>query len=249
MPSSLESWLAEGPYTLSLCSHFFGFYSHTAIVEQLYKSNSRPTKITGTSAGSLVGGALASGLEPKDFKDILFSKTVQDYWDPKLGLGLLAGKKFNTLLKSMLLDNFSQARTPLEVGVVELPFFKMKFLSSGNLPQSVLASCAVPFLFPPVKVERKWYYDGGLLQKSGINPKDINERVLNIYLDSQSGAFEKEFAKQKNIWGPNHRILYFPKAPRVNLRNLTTGQAAYNATLKRSELILTTQFKKNVITF
>jgi NTE family protein len=249
MQSSLESWLAEGPYTLSLCSHFFGFYSHTAIVEQLYKTNLRPIKITGTSAGALVGGALASGLEPKDFKEILFSKTVQDYWDPKLGLGLLAGKKFNALLKEMFVENFSQAPTPLEVGVVELPFFKMKFLASGNLPQSVLASCAVPFLFPPVKVDRKWYYDGGLLQKSGINPSDINERVLNVYLDSKSGAFAKEFAKQKNIWGPHHRILYFPKAPRVNLRNLSTGQTAYKETLKRADLLLQTHFKKNVITF
>jgi NTE family protein len=249
MQSSLESWLAEGPYTLSLCSHFFGFYSHTAIVEQLYKTNSLPTKITGTSAGALVGGALASGLAPKEFKDLLFSKTVQDYWDPQLGLGLLAGKKLNALLKSLFVDDFSQAHTPLEVGVAELPFFQMKFLSSGNLTQSVLASCAVPFLFPPVKVDRKWYYDGGLLQKSGMNPKDINERVLNIYLDSKNGAFEKEFAKQKKIWGPNHRILYFPKAPRVNLRNLTTGQTAYKETMKRAESILQTQFKKNVITF
>lgn len=94
MQTSLEEWLSKGPYSLALCSHFFGFYSHTAIVEQLYKFGVKPTKITGTSAGALVGGALASGLEPADFKEILLSKTVHDYWDPKLGLGLLSGKNF-----------------------------------------------------------------------------------------------------------------------------------------------------------
>ena len=247
MNSSLEKWLAEGPYTLSLCSHFFGFYSHTAIVEQLYKIGIKPQKITGTSAGALVGSALASGLEPSEFKEILFSKTVNDYWDPKLGLGLLAGKKFSSLLESLLVANFSQAKTPLEVGVVEMPFLKMKFLSSGLLPQSVLASCAVPFLFPPVKVAGKWYYDGGLLQKSGINPQDKNERVLNVYLDSGE-SFKRPLGKKQNsIWGDNHRIVYLPKAPPVNLRNLTTGHNAHQETLLRAEGLFKNKFQQNIM--
>jgi NTE family protein len=243
--NTLESWLAQGPYTLSLCSHFFGFYSHTAIVEQLYKIEHRPSKITGTSAGALVGAALASGHGPKDFKDILFSKSVKDYWDPKLGLGLLAGKKFLALLQSFFAPDFSQTKIPLEVGVTELPFFKHKFLSQGNLPEAVLASCAVPGMFPPVKVEKRWYYDGGVMQKTGISPNQQHDRVLNIYLDVSETLLKKNIFQKKLNLGPNHRILYLPNAPRVNPRNLTTGHLAHQETLKRAELLFKNEFKGN----
>lgn len=244
---TLNSWLAEGPYTLSLCSHFFGFYSHTAIVEQLFQSKHRPQKITGTSAGALVGAAIASGLSPSDFKDILFSKSVQDYWDPKMGLGLLAGKKFLSLMQSMFVNDFAQTHIPLEVGVTELPFFKLKFLHQGNLPQAVLASCAVPLMFPPVKVERRWYYDGGVLQKSGIPPAERNERVLNIYLDMSESLFKKAIATKSSVWGPHHRVVYLPKAPQVNPRNLKTGHSAYDQTSKRAEALLKSEFKENLL--
>ncbi len=248
MKLTLESWLAEGPFTLSLCSAFFGFYSHTAIVEQLYKSDFKPNKITGTSAGALVGAALASGLKPVEFKNLLFSKTVKDYWDPKVGLGLLAGKKFYSILESAFAPDFSQTKLPLEVGVVELPFLKLKFLSSGNLPQSVLASCAVPLMFPPVKVAGKWYYDGGLLQKSGLNPLDKTERVLNIYLDRNESVSKMKLEQRNRIWGPNHRVIYLPKSSRVNPRDLNTGHLAYNETLKRAEALFSKEFRDNMIT-
>ncbi len=243
----LETWLAQGPYTLSLCSHFFGFYSHTAIVEQLYNAEFKPTKLTGTSAGALVAGVLASRVPFKEFKELLFSKTEHDYWDPKLGLGLLGGKKFQSLLQSLLVADFSQTVIPLAVGVAELPFLKMKFLASGNLPHAVLASCAVPFLFPPVKVAGTWYYDGGLLQKTGIDPQDKNERVLNVYLSSNVSHIQT-LQPRKNVWGPNHRVLYLPRAPKVNFRNLSSGVGAYNETLNRAKNLLQREFRDNVIT-
>lgn len=246
MQTSLEEWLSKGPYSLALCSHFFGFYSHTAIVEQLYKFGVKPTKITGTSAGALVGGALASGLEPADFKEILLSKTVHDYWDPKLGLGLLSGKKFYSQLRSMFVEDFAKASTPLSVGVAHLPFLKMKFLNTGDLPNAVLASCAVPFLFPPVKVEGQWYYDGGLLQKSGMCPLDQKERVLNIFLDSTDGLVHS-LHRRKKTWSENHRVVLLPKAPRVNLRDLSTGRDAYTQTLQRAEALFQKKFNDQTL--
>jgi NTE family protein len=248
MKQSLESWLSEGPFTLALCSHFFGFYSHTALLTSLYESSHfRPAKVSGISAGALVGGALASGLTPLDFKNLLFSKQTKDYWDPQLGLGLLAGKKMLSILKSHLVKDFSQTKIPLEVGVVELPLMKMKFLSSGALPESVMASCAVPLLFPPVKVDTKWYYDGGVLQKSGISPNDRNHRVLNIYLDRDTHLLKKKLNKNHKSWGPQHRIIYMPQTPRVNPLNLKTGHRAFEKTLTRVRDLLKKDFQENLI--
>lgn len=245
---SLESWLSEGPFTLALCSHFFGFYSHTALWSELYESPSfQPAKVSGISAGALVGGALASGLSPSDFKKILLSKEKSDYWDPKIGFGLLAGKKLLSILQSHFATDFSQAKIPLEVGVVELPLLKMKFLSSGRLPESVLASCAVPLLFQPVRLDTKWYYDGGVLQKSGISPADKNQRVLNIYLDRKTHFLDKKLYKDRFLWRPQHRILYMPRTPRVNPLNLKSGLTAFAETLTRARGLLKKDFQENVI--
>lgn len=249
MNTTLKTWLTEGPYTLALSSHFFGFYSHAALLEQLqlHKIQFRPQKITGTSAGALVGAALASGLSPSDFKSILFSKTTKDYWDPQLGLGLLAGRKFLDIMRTLFPENFTQTQIPLEVGAVEMPLMRMRFLNSGSLPQAVLASCAVPVLFPPVKISNRWYYDGGVREKSGINILNTHERVLNIYLDSQSGT-QKHISKlQKIITSPHQRIIYFPNTPRVNPRNLETGKIAYQKTLLRSHDILDQKFAQNIL--
>lgn len=246
MNSSLENWLSEGPYTLALSSHFFGFYSHAALLTQLYTLPLNPSQITGTSAGALVGAALASGLSPVDFKDILFSKDTSDYWDPKWGLGVLAGKKFLAIMNDLFASNFSKTQIPLAVGVVEMPFLKMKFLNSGDLPQAVLASCAVPGLFPPVKINTKWYYDGGVRQKSGINPEDKHQRVLNIYLDS-----EKKFLNRRksidSVTLAHHRVIYLPNTPRVNPRDLRTGQEAYHSTVKRASNIWKIPFRDNTL--
>ncbi|MBY0384886.1 patatin-like phospholipase family protein [bacterium] len=248
MKQSLESWLSDGPFTLALCSHFFGFYSHTAVLTEMYESPIfSPAKVSGTSAGALVSGALASGLSPLEFKNLLFSKETKDYWDLQPGMGLLAGKKFLSILQSHFVNNFSQTKIPLEVGVVQLPLFKMKFLSMGQLPESVLASCAVPLLFPPVKLDAKWYYDGGVLQKSGISPKDKNQRVLNIYLDRDTNLLKKKLYKNHNIWGSQHRIVYLPHTPRVNPLNLKTGQIAFEKILKRVRGVLKKDFHNNLI--
>lgn len=122
------------------------------------------------------------------------------------------------------------------MGVAHLPFLKMKFLNTGDLPNAVLASCAVPFLFPPVKVEGQWYYDGGLLQKSGMCPLDQKERVLNIFLDSTDGLVHS-LHRRKKTWNENHRVVLLPKAPRVNLRDLSTGRDAYTQTFQRAEAL------------
>lgn len=244
---SLQSWLSEGPFTLALSSSFFGFYSHCAVTTVLWERGFRPNKITGTSAGSLVGGALASGMSPDDFRKLIFSKTLQDYWDPKIGFGVLAGQKFLNILKTHFSPSFEKAHLPLEVGVLDIRSLKTRFLTSGSLPEAVFASCAVPLMFHPIKIENRFYLDGGVFNKAGINYESTGERVLNIFLESNgiTGIYERKssFRRLQHC----HRVLRFPQTPYVSFKNLKTGVDAYNEIYKRTQLAFDRPFADQIV--
>jgi NTE family protein len=244
---SLASWLSEGPFTLALSSSFFGFYSHCAVVTVLYEKGFIPQKITGTSAGALVGGALSSGMSPDQFRDIIFAKTLKDYWDPKFGFGILAGKKFLKIMEDHFVPTFDKARIPLEVGVLDIITMKTLFMNTGSLPQAVFASCAVPGMFHPIKIGKRYYYDGGVFNKAGINYEKSEERILNVFLESNglTGIYERKtsFAKLKD----HHRVLRFPNTPRVNFRALETGVQAYNTVYSRTQNAFDQKFNNQIL--
>lgn len=41
-------------------------------------------------------------------------------------------------------------------------------LTEGPLPEAIAASCAVPGLFVPVRIDGQWYRDGGVVDRIGL---------------------------------------------------------------------------------
>lgn len=232
--TSLLEWLEQGPFTLALSSSFFGFYSHCGITALLEEHQLRPQKVTGSSAGALIGGAIASGLSSKEMRDIVFNIDRKDFWDPKPGLGLLRGQKFQQTLEKYFVRDFKDAQIPLEVAVFDIFSMQTKFLDRGNLPQAVVASCAVPLMFHPVKIDGRLFYDGGVIHKSGINMIDPDERILCVFLESEglSGVYERKTTFHK--LSKNHKVLRFKKLPKVDFYSLRGGDAAYSTAYERA---------------
>ena len=61
--ATLREVLAEAPYGLALSSGFFGFFAHTGVLAALLDAGLVPARVSGSSAGALVGGLWAAGLE------------------------------------------------------------------------------------------------------------------------------------------------------------------------------------------
>ncbi len=175
---NLRKWLDRGPFTLSLTSGFFGFYSHLGFMKALLETDYTPSKYRGCSAGAIVSAAFASGQSLKDFEKLLTSIQRSDFWDPKLGAGFLGGEKFFKLLKKQLMPDFNSLKAPLEVSVFDIKSAKTLTLKAGSLPEAVWASCAVPLMFHPVKINGRHYWDGGLFDPLAIIDIDPKERVL-----------------------------------------------------------------------
>ena len=52
--SSLSDWLRQGPFTLALCSSFFGYYAHAGVLQALEEAGIKPAKVCGSSSGSVI---------------------------------------------------------------------------------------------------------------------------------------------------------------------------------------------------
>ncbi len=179
---------------LALASGFFGFYHHAGVLQALHERGIEPAMITGVSAGALVGAMYASGLSPAETGEALLEVSRKDFWDMqwplgRKGFGLLSGDAFGARLSSVLPNHgFEQCTVPLVVSAYDIATGRVKYLDSGPLIPAVRASCAVPYLFAPVSIDGRDYWDGGFAEKTALVPfleKPEVEAVLISHMPSR----------------------------------------------------------------
>jgi len=108
-----------------------------------------PDLIVGCSIGSLNGYAIAAGISPED----LFA-----LWrDPERA-------SFDHLPAKLKLLTEAPLRQPFALTVTDMFRLRLRIFCDAEITwRHLAASCAVPLALPPVKVEGRWYIDGGLL--------------------------------------------------------------------------------------
>lgn len=185
--TTLAEWLAQGPFTLVMSSGFFSFFAHTGMLGAIAARGFTPSAVSGSSAGALVGGAWAAGVEPEQLGTVLAGLSRDDFWDPRPGFGLLAGARFDRLLRELLPAlTFERCRAPVAISVFDIFRRRTRVLSAGDLPIAIRASCAVPGLFHPVWIERRPYWDGGILDRPGLHGVTGHTRILFHHIASRS---------------------------------------------------------------
>jgi NTE family protein len=182
----LREWLEQGPFTLTLSSGFFGFYAHTGMLYALIEAGFVPARASGSSAGALVAGAWAAGVEPAVLDDRLRRLSREDFWDPGFGPGYLRGARFRSLLDELLpVRTFAECRVPLRLSVFDLRELRTRSIDSGELALAIAASCTVPLMFQPVRDRGRWLIDGGMLDRPGLLGVPRDARVLYHHLPSR----------------------------------------------------------------
>lgn len=183
---TLAQWLQE-PFALTMSSGFFSFFAHTGVAAVLEDQGHAPARVSGSSAGALVTGALAAGLSAATLATVLGSLRREDFWDPSPGLGLLRGARFDALLRGMLpVTTFEACRVPVAISVFDLPTRTTHVVTSGDLVHAIRASCAVPLLFHPVRAAGRLRWDGGILDRPGLDGMPAGQRVLYHHIASRS---------------------------------------------------------------
>jgi NTE family protein len=145
-----------------------------------------PASACGSSAGALVAAAWASGVDSRAFADVLTGLRREDFWDPAPGLGLLRGDRFRRLIHELFPSKrFEDTRAPVAVSTFDVVQRRTHVVRTGLLAPAVVASCAVPFLFHPVRHEGRLLLDGGIRDRAGLAGA-LAGRTLFHHLASRS---------------------------------------------------------------
>jgi NTE family protein len=147
-------------------------YAHIGVLRCLEREGFRIKAIAGTSAGGIVAVAYAAGFTPDEIESA-FSKVDQSKLfarSPEEGPGILglsgAARFFEDLLGGI---TFADLHIPCAVVAVDLKAGREVVLNQGRVVDGLLATVAVPGVFPP-----KQYGESQLVDGAVLNPVPVN---------------------------------------------------------------------------
>jgi len=162
--------------------------AHIGVLKVLEQENIPIDFIAGTSVGSVVGAAYASGMSAKELEEIAALVRFKHFsrWTFSR-FGLFSNDKMALFLTKILrCKTFEELRIPLAVTATDIITGEPAIFTSGNLIDPVRASCAYPGMFLPVNIDGRLLVDGMLAHAVPATPlRDMGaERVLSIYLSA-----------------------------------------------------------------
>lgn len=140
--------------------------AHIGVLKILEEQGYKIRAIAGSSAGALIGAVYANGLPPEEIEILLTSINQKKMFGRKPSDGpSLMGLAGLTELLTRTLGNrqISDTLIPLAITTVDCHSGKQVILKQGKLVDAVLASAAVPGIFPPVEVGTYQFIDGAIV--------------------------------------------------------------------------------------
>lgn len=153
------------PVGYALSGGFIKGFAHLGAMQALLEKDIKPSILSGTSAGALAAAFYADGNEPYQVLQYFAGHKFQDLTKlviPKVGLFEL--DEFIDFLRSNLkARRIEDLRLPLIITATDLDHGRMVHFHKGELAERIAASCCMPVLFAPVRIDGTYYVDGGLM--------------------------------------------------------------------------------------
>jgi NTE family protein len=140
--------------------------AHIGVARVLEREGFNIRAIAGTSAGGLVGALLAAGYTSFQIEELLSELNNPRLFSrgPNDGPALLGLQGLNQILLDEIGGRtFEQLRIPFACTAVDLNSSQEVILAQGSLLEAVLATVAVPGVFPPRQVGEYLLVDGSVL--------------------------------------------------------------------------------------
>lgn len=156
--------------------------AHIHVLEAFDDLGIKPSVISGSSIGGIVGAGYAAGMSGAEVREYAIktfsksSKILAKFWQMrKPAIGRLFDKErnrfaeidplniMNSFLPPDLPRNFSQLSIPMKIIVAD--FYEMSeiVLSEGDLYLALAGTAAIPVLFRPQIINGRLVVDGGIL--------------------------------------------------------------------------------------
>lgn len=141
-------------------------FAHFGVLEKLEQEGIEIKAIAGTSAGGIVGSVFAAGYRTSDLSDTLARVNQRNFFArlPNDGPSLLGLAGMIEFLTAYLGDKtFKDLPIPFAVTAVDVESKQEYILRQGLVREAVLATIAIPGVFPPKRMGQMNLVDGGVL--------------------------------------------------------------------------------------
>lgn len=174
-------------------------FSHIGVIMAMERFGIKPNIISGVSSGSIASVLYASGLSPLDmrqcFADSNRFANFREWTLPKDGIFKL--NKFARLLESWLpVKNLEELKIPTVICATNLDRGTQVGWSKGEIVPRVVASCSIPIVFSPVKINNYHYVDGGLLHNL---PAWAIRQYCDVLFGSNCSPLNKSYVFKESI--------------------------------------------------
>ena len=183
--------------------------AHIALLEKLEELNIKINAISACSSGSLVGAMYASGMRPKEILN--FFKTTEIFqfsWITIAKPGIFNSSNYARLIEDKIKSTFEELKIPLTVSTTNLNRGTTQYFYEGDLLKPVLASCALPGLFNPVRIDGMLYSDGGIIDNFPTTPfKDSEYPIIGSYVVYPSEKTSEELNTTLKVLAHTSKLL------------------------------------------
>lgn len=161
---TLEQPKKEG-IGLALGGGFARGFAHIGVLKVLEEERIPIAVIGGTSVGSVIGGAYASGASLERITEVCRKLRFKDIAKLQISKrGLASNERLGELVRRCFAAmSFEGLKIPMRVVATDLGTGEPYVFESGDLTTAIRASCAYPGLFEPVMHEGRCLADGGLV--------------------------------------------------------------------------------------
>ena len=176
---------------LALGGGFARGFAHLGVLQVLEQNKIPISHIAGTSVGSILGAAYASGAPLPRIIEVCRALRFRDIARWRVSrLGLASNSRLKDLIERVFESRqFENLRIPLAVVATDLTSGEPVVFTQGNLVDAIRASCAFPGLFEPVEIGTRCLADGGLVAPVPTRAaRDLGaEIVIGVSVGMQDG--------------------------------------------------------------
>lgn len=185
---------------LALGGGFARGFAHLGVLQVLEQNHIPIACIAGTSVGSILGAAYASGAPLARIIATCRTLRFRDIGSWRVSrLGLASNHRLGDLVERVFdSKQFDDLRIPLAVVATDLNTGEPVVLTHGNLVDAIRASCAFPGLFEPVKIGTRCLADGGLV--APVPTRAAREMGAEFVLGVSVGIQDGDRGSPSNIF-------------------------------------------------
>ncbi len=193
-------------------------HTHLGVLRCLENEGFHIKAIAGTSAGGIIGACYAAGYTPDELVEYFQQVDQSSLYRrrPEDGPSLLGVAGLNRIFEELLGERtFADLRVPLVLTAVDLNTGCEVLLREGRVRDALLATMAIPGVFPPQEWNGALLVDGGVLDLVPVNPARSLAPALPVVAVTLSSPPQAARNLPAMLTPPSNRIVEYFVRTRV----------------------------------